>query len=70
MVRRLVGVLAEVGRGKLKEKDVAGFLREASEVPASLTAPPSGLFLERVFYEGDRRDQPLEPVFNLASESR
>jgi tRNA pseudouridine38-40 synthase len=70
MVRRLVGVLAEVGRGKLKEKDVARFLREASGVPASLTAPPSGLFLERVFYEGDRRDQPLEPVFNLASEPR
>lgn len=70
MVRRLVGVLAEVGRGRLSEKDVARFLREGSEVPATLTAPPSGLFLERVFYEGDRRDQPLKPVFNLSAESR
>jgi tRNA pseudouridine38-40 synthase len=70
MVRRLVGVLAEVGRGKLSEKDVASFLREKSGVPATLTAPPSGLFLESVFYAGDRRDQPLKPVFNLTSDGR
>ncbi len=70
MVRRLVGVLIEVGRGKLGEKDVARFLREGSEVPATLTAPPSGLFLERVFYAGDSRDQPLKPVFNLSAEPR
>ena len=30
--------------------------------PASLTAPASGLFLERVFYPGDRRDWPLRPA--------
>ena len=70
MVRRMVGVLAEVGRGKLAEKDVARFLRERSGAPASLTAPPSGLFLERVFYRGDPRDQPLRPVFNLEAEAR
>ena len=27
---------------------------------ARLTAPASGLFLERVFYEGDRRDLPVQ----------
>ena len=26
----------------------------ASDVPARLTAPAAGLFLERVYYEGDR----------------
>jgi len=31
-------------------------------VPARLTAPPSGLFLERVFYEGDAREHPLRAV--------
>jgi tRNA pseudouridine38-40 synthase len=59
MVRRVVGVLAEVGRGDLAGDDVGRFLREASDVPAGLTAPPSGLFLERVFYEGDRPPEPL-----------
>jgi tRNA pseudouridine38-40 synthase len=62
MVRRVVGVLAEVGRGDLGPEGAARFLREASDVPARLTAPPSGLFLERVFYEGDARDHPLRAV--------
>ena len=29
-------------------------------VRARLTAPASGLFLERVFYEGDARDTPVQ----------
>ena len=59
MVRRLVGVLVEVGRGALSEADAVGFLRERSELPARLTAPASGLFLERVYYRGEPRDQPV-----------
>ena len=54
MVRRIVGMLAEVGRGNL---DYAGFerlLKFKSDVPAKFTAPPSGLFLEKVLYKGDR----------------
>jgi tRNA pseudouridine38-40 synthase len=65
MVRRLVGVMAEVGRGGLGVKDAERFLRERSPVPATLTAPPSGLFLERVLYEGDPAPGPLRPVLNL-----
>jgi tRNA pseudouridine38-40 synthase len=65
MVRRMVGVLAEVGRGASKPADVERFLGEDSPVPARHTAPPSGLFLERVFYEGDERERPLAPVLNL-----
>lgn len=65
MVRRLVGVLAGVGRGSLDMADVALMLREPSDVPAKLTAPPSGLFLERVFYAGDKDDLALAPVLNL-----
>jgi tRNA pseudouridine38-40 synthase len=64
MVRRMVGVLAEVGRGQLSTEDVARFLREPSEAPARLTAPPSGLFLERVLYEGEGFDAPLRGVLN------
>ncbi|HEY7516349.1 MAG TPA: tRNA pseudouridine(38-40) synthase TruA [Vicinamibacteria bacterium] len=67
MVRRVVGVVAEVGRGDLAPDEAARFLREPSDVPARLTAPPSGLFLERVFYEGDRRDHPLRAVLSVPS---
>jgi tRNA pseudouridine38-40 synthase len=62
MVRRMVGVLVEVGRGVLEAADVERFLREPSPEPARLTAPASGLFLERVFYEGDQRRHPLRPA--------
>jgi tRNA pseudouridine38-40 synthase len=65
MVRRMVGVLAEVGRGRMEEAEVERLLREPSRDPAPLTAPPSGLFLERVYYEGDEREWPLRPVLNL-----
>jgi tRNA pseudouridine38-40 synthase len=65
MVRRMVGVMASVGRGDLRPADAERFLREPSDVPARLTAPPSGLFLERVLYEGDPPPGPLRPVLNL-----
>ena len=65
MVRRLVGVLAEVGRGNLGVAEVAGFLEADSATPARLTAPPSGLFLERVFYLGEPRDRPLRAAVSV-----
>lgn len=65
MVRRLVGVLVEVGRAGLSVDDAAAMLEARSEVPARLTAPASGLFLERVYYEGDPRDEPLRTPFRL-----
>lgn len=60
MVRRIVGVLVEVGRGSLPPDAASAFLRQPSDVPARFTAPASGLFLERVFYEGDERQHPLQ----------
>ena len=60
MVRRIVGVLVEVGRGGMTPAETAALLTRPSEVPARLTAPASGLFLERVYYEGDRRDVPVQ----------
>jgi tRNA pseudouridine38-40 synthase len=53
MVRRMTGILVETGRGKLEVKDVQNMLTEFSDVPARFTAPPSGLFLHRVYYPGD-----------------
>lgn len=53
MVRRIVGMLVEVGRGNLSEEGFARLLKFHSDAPAKFTAPPSGLFLERVLYKGD-----------------
>jgi tRNA pseudouridine38-40 synthase len=67
LVRRMVGVLAEVGRGQLDHKEVQRLIQESSDAPARLTAPPSGLFLERVYYEGDKRLERIEPVVETGS---
>jgi tRNA pseudouridine38-40 synthase len=58
MVRRIAGILVEVGRGNLTEGDVLAMLTGESELPARYTAPPSGLFLAQVLYEGDV-DEPF-----------
>ena len=50
MVRRLTGTIAEAGRGNLGKKEIEGFLKKYSDIPSKFTAPPSGLFLEKVFY--------------------
>ncbi len=68
MVRQIVGVLVEVGRGNLGEADVQRMLREKSEIPSKLTAPPSGLFLESVAYEKEVHHAPIRPVLHVVSE--
>ncbi len=70
MVRQIVGVIAEVGRGKMSPEHARGFFELRSGQPAMLTAPPSGLFLERVYYEGDKKLQGLEPVMTITSGSK
>ncbi len=66
MVRRMVGLLVDVGRGQVAPREIGSFLEAPSRLPAGVTAPASGLFLERVFYPGDRRDYPLvAPLFML-----
>lgn len=51
MVRRIVGMLVEVGRGSLTFDAFDRLLKFESNVPAKFTAPPSGLYLEKVEYE-------------------
>jgi len=55
MVRRIVGMLAEVGRGNLTYDGFERLLKFKSDVPAKFTAPPSGLFLEQVLYKGEKQ---------------
>jgi tRNA pseudouridine38-40 synthase len=67
MVRRLVGVLAEVGRGDLTPDGAAALLLKPSALPARLTAPAAGLFLDRVYYGADQRKRPVQPAIMLRS---
>jgi tRNA pseudouridine38-40 synthase len=57
MVRRVVGTLVELGAGAITLTDLDALLAAgggAAELrTAEWTAPPSGLFLERVLYAGD-----------------
>jgi tRNA pseudouridine38-40 synthase len=53
MVRRMVGILVEAGRGNMGEDKVKFFLEKYSGEVARYTAPPSGLYLQRVYYPGD-----------------
>ena len=66
LVRRIVGVLVEAGRGNLAPEQVHRFLNEASSEPGTFTAPPSGLFLERVYYKGDARKKEIEPLLHIS----
>jgi tRNA pseudouridine38-40 synthase len=61
MVRRLVGVLAAVGRGGIAPGDA---MSDAVDV-AALTAPAAGLFLEGVYYAGDPGPGPLRALLEI-----
>jgi tRNA pseudouridine38-40 synthase len=65
MVRRIIGVLVEIGRGRLDPAAAAKYLVEDSDAPARLTAPASGLFLARVYYTGDARDADVRALTPL-----
>ncbi len=53
MVRRMTGILAEVGRGNMKTNQIKRLFHQSKSNVAQFTAPPSGLFLEHVYYPGD-----------------
>ena len=60
MVRKIIAALVEVGRGNMTPAEFEELL-----VPGEVfhpTAPPSGLFLESILYEGEVFDRPLEPI--------
>jgi tRNA pseudouridine38-40 synthase len=66
MVRRLVGVLVDVGRGRMAVEEAGKLFDADPRTVAPLTAPASGLFLERVYYKNDPRDAPLRGAVRIA----
>ncbi len=66
MVRRMVGVLAAVGRGELEPSDATRLLHDGSGgEAAALAAPAAGLFLEAVLYKGDAGPGSIRPVMAI-----
>lgn len=51
MVRIIVGTLVEVGLGRRNKEDIIKIIEERNREVAGHTAPPQGLFLEKVFYD-------------------
>jgi tRNA pseudouridine38-40 synthase len=64
-VRRMTGVLVETGRGNISDDDVTSFLKGKTDIPAKLTAPPSGLFLEHVWYSRDEIVYDTNPLIRI-----
>lgn len=64
-VRRMTGVLVEVGRGKLTPAEVGSFFKIQTDIPAKLTAPPSGLFLDKVYYKNDVIEYDAKPLIYI-----
>jgi tRNA pseudouridine38-40 synthase len=70
MVRRVIGGLVEVGRGSISAGEFSNLLESGGRSRysrpfdvAAHTAPPSGLFLERVAYRKNETPGELGPVF-------
>jgi tRNA pseudouridine38-40 synthase len=63
MVRRMVGVLAAVGRSDLPPGAAGALLEDPdTTAPAALAAPAAGLFLEYVRYKGDPPPPAIRPL--------
>ncbi len=50
MIRIIVGTLIDIGRGKLKAVDIPNIIHLKHRKFAGHTAPPQGLYLEKVYY--------------------
>ncbi|MFM8440261.1 MAG: tRNA pseudouridine(38-40) synthase TruA [Acidobacteriota bacterium] len=65
MVRRIVGVLVEVGRGNMDQAEFERLLKFKTAAAAQFTAPPSGLYLEKVLYAGDRPPESRDAALGI-----
>jgi len=65
MVRRVVGVLVQVGMGALQVETVNQFLKKPPTEVGQWTAPAAGLFLERVLYPGESAPNEISPAVSV-----
>ncbi|MBE7012394.1 MAG: tRNA pseudouridine synthase A, partial [Ruminococcaceae bacterium] len=53
MVRIIVGTVVHCGMGKILPENIPEIIRKCDRTMAGVTAPPCGLFLKEVKYEGE-----------------
>jgi tRNA pseudouridine38-40 synthase len=61
MVRSIVGTLVDAGAGRLRPGDIGGILSAKDRQAAGQVAPPHGLCLWEVGYDGDAGNNGLRP---------
>lgn len=57
MVRIIAGTLAFMGNGKIDYNAAAEIIASRDRTRAGITAPPQGLFLKEVYYNGEERQR-------------
>ncbi|MEJ7801465.1 MAG: hypothetical protein WKF60_13155, partial [Ilumatobacter sp.] len=58
MVRAIVGTMVDIGLARIDPTKMAGILEARSRDAAGRVAPPTGLILWEVGYDGTRWDAP------------
>ena len=56
MVRIIVGTLMYVSQGKIKPSEIQDIIKSKDRKRAGVTAPPQGLYLDKVFYKESYED--------------
>ncbi len=61
MVRRMVGIMVEVGCHRLTKENIQNMLEGHSDIlPSHHTAPGAGLFFEKAFYDSEGLAESLK----------
>ena len=60
MVRIITGTLVEVGDGRKKADDLPGIIESRSRANAGFTAPPQGLYLKEIYFQGNKETQCIK----------
>lgn len=64
MIRIMVGTLVYIGRGRIDKENIPKIIQGKNRVLAGPTAPPQGLFLEKVYYEKNDLDIDKPMYYN------
>ena len=67
-VRRIVGYLVEAGRGNIPPEAFHDLAAINPQDVARHTAPPSGLFLAGVYYQGEQKPAVFHPLLGISDE--
>ncbi len=56
MVRIMAGTLLYVNNGKIKCENIPGIIKNKDRTAAGITAPPDGLYLNKVWFSGEENE--------------